>query len=68
MLSCIPAYGRDYTKAEDVQKDLDADKDFEAVGICGHGYVNKSQLLDLGEQAVAIRYRKCTMQRIFKLK
>lgn len=67
-MTLVPAYGRDYRSKAAVLADFDADKDFEAVGIGGGGYVNKSQLLKMGVREVSIRYKKLTMQIIHGVK
>lgn len=69
MYSLIPAYGRDYKSTKEVQADLDADKDFEAVGIGQpQGYINKAGLLAAGEDKVLVRYKGKTRQGVFGLK
>jgi len=60
-----PAYGRDYKSMKDVQKDFDADKDFQtAMG----QYINKSQLKDMGEKNVQVRFGKLRKLGILKIK
>jgi hypothetical protein len=64
-MTLTPAYGRDYKSVKEVQADLDADKDFiEAVS---GRYINKSQLLEMGQAAVNVRYAKLRKVTICKV-
>lgn len=59
MMTLIPAYGRDYKSRKEVQADFDADKDFiiaDIVSPYSGKVVNKSQLKDMGEHIVMIRF------------
>ena len=49
------AYGRSYTSIKAAQADFNADKDFR---MCGGGYVNKPQLVEIGVTMVDFRYGK----------
>lgn len=62
-LTCIPAYGRDYKSAKEVQADFDANKDFMICDMFSPDdgrYVNAEQL-ETGE-TLCIRYAKKTKQ------
>lgn len=67
-MTLIPAFGRDYKSKKEVQADFDANKDFQAVGIDGSGYVNKSQLLELKVSTVNIRYKQNRNVTVIKVK
>lgn len=51
-----PAYGREYKRKADAQKDLDAGKDFVAQP--SGKYVNAPQLRELGMRTVILRYKQ----------
>lgn len=59
-LHLVPAYGRDYKSKKAVLEDWNAGKDFEAVGITGSGYINKTGAQEQGVTSVNIRYKRLT--------
>lgn len=67
MFTLVPAYGRDYSSKAQIEADLAADKDFEIASINGSGYINRSQLLELGEKSVTVRYGKIRKVTIVKV-
>lgn len=60
-LTLVPAYGRDYKSKAEVQRDLDANKDF-VIATYGHPYegkpANAESLRKSGVKTVNIRYRQ----------
>jgi hypothetical protein len=66
-LTLVPAYGRDYKSKAAVIADWEADKDFEAVGITGSGYINRAQAIGDKITEVTIRYKRLTQLVIVKV-
>lgn len=64
-MTLTPAYGRDYKSAKAVQADIGADKDF--VEAMSGSYINKTQLKELGQAAVNVRYSQNRKVTICKL-
>lgn len=59
-----PAYGRDYKSVKEVQADFDADKDF--VEAMSGSYINKTQLVELKQRSVNVRYAKLRKVTVLK--
>jgi hypothetical protein len=61
-LTLIAAYGRAYKSKKEIQADFDAGKDFMITGIDWDSgrYVNKADLLRVGERSVMVRYARLT--------
>lgn len=56
LVSCVPAYGRDYETAEQVKADWEASKDFRVQDLLAHGYVNKDD--KPGNVVLKLRYNR----------
>ena len=68
MMTLTPAYGRDYKSRKDVQADFDADLDFLDNSYGGSGKpINKSQVKELGQKTVNIRFKKLTQVSVIKV-
>jgi hypothetical protein len=69
-LTLVPAFGRDYKSKAEVQRDLDANKDF-IIQSYGHPYdgkpANASSLRAAGVKTVNIRYKRLTAVGVFKI-
>lgn len=69
-LTLVPAFGRDYKSKAEVQRDLDANKDF-IIASYGHRYdgkpANASSLRAEGITVVNIRFSKLRKVGVFKL-
>lgn len=61
-ISCVPAYGKDYTSAKDVKAAFAADKDFLIVDVHHPDYGRYVNRQDIAGQAVtlSIRYKRRT--------
>lgn len=62
-LTMIPAYGRDYKSAAEVEKDFRANKDFIIADVSNRWdgrAVNRQSLLEAGIPAARIRYKRKT--------
>ena len=65
-----PAYGRDYKSKKEIEADLAADKDFIVADMFGPAagkYVNRPQLIEMGQTMVNVRYaqnRKVTVCKV----
>ncbi len=64
-MTLTPAYGRDYKSAKAVQADIDADKDF--IEAMSGRYINKTQLKEIGQAVVNVRYSKLSKVTICKV-
>ena len=57
--SAVPAYGRDYKNAKEVQQAWDDNKDFELVSFAAHGYINRAAAESLlTGDTINVRYNK----------
>ena len=69
-LTLVPAYGRDYKSKAEIQKDLDAGKDF-IIAQYGHPYdgkpANAESLRQSGVKTVNIRYKQQRSIGVFKV-
>lgn len=68
MLHLVPAYGRDYKSKAEVQRDLDAQKDFK---ICDFHSPDDGRSINPNQipgQTVMIRFCRLTKQFPFKIK
>lgn len=69
-LTLVPAFGRDYKSKAEVQRDLDAGKDF-IIATYGHRYdgkpVNAEGLRQSGVKTVNIRYRQQRSVGVFRV-
>jgi len=64
-MTLTPAYGRDYKSKKQIEADLAADKDF--IEATSGQYINRPQLLELGQTMVNVRYsqnRKVTVVQV----
>lgn len=53
-----PAYGRDYKSKAEVEKDFYGNKDFHCVDLFSQGYINRKDLIAVGEKFINVRYAK----------
>lgn len=69
-LTLVPAYGRDYKSKAEVQRDLDAGKDF-IIATYGHPYdgkpANAESLRQSGVKTVNIRYKQQRAVGVFRV-
>lgn len=69
-LTLVPAYGRDYKSKAEIQKDLDANKDF-VIAEYGHRYdgkpANAESLRQSGVKTVNIRYSQLRKVAVFRV-
>lgn len=69
-LTLVPAFGRDYKSKAEVQRDLDAGKDF-IIATYGHRYdgkpANAESLRQAGVKTVNIRYKQQRSVGVFRV-
>lgn len=65
-MTLTPAYGRDYKSKKEIEADLAADRDF--IETFSGRYINRPQLLELGETMVNVRYSQNRKVTIVKVK